>query len=81
MDSFKNGYPIILEPLWKGEYATGLASLYPEKNFSEIGVDVKTGCTLVQKAIDHKQANVAFLRTQSNDQPVFLLWVKWVKSG
>lgn len=62
---FKNDHPIILElACGRGEYATGLASLYPEKNF--IGVDVKGNRMYIgaKKAIDHKQANVAFLRTQ-----------------
>ena len=39
-DHFGNGNPIILElACGKGEYAVGLARLYPEKNF--IGIDQK----------------------------------------
>ncbi|HUZ58214.1 MAG TPA: tRNA (guanosine(46)-N7)-methyltransferase TrmB [Hanamia sp.] len=62
---FKNKNPIVLElACGKGEYATGLAQLYPEKNF--IGVDIKgnrlwVGATF---AIKHHLKNVAFLRTQ-----------------
>ena len=39
-DFFQNPYPITLElACGKGEYAVGLAKLYPERNF--IGVDLK----------------------------------------
>ena len=39
-DFFKNENPLVLElACGKGEYATGLAQLHPEKNF--IGVDIK----------------------------------------
>ena len=62
---FKNNNPIILElACGKGEYATGLGEMYPDKNF--IGVDLKGNRIWVgaKKAIQNKLANVAFLRTQ-----------------
>ena len=38
---FKNDHPIVLElGCGKGEYAVGLAKMYPRKNF--IGVDIPT---------------------------------------
>ena len=61
---FRNGRPIVLElGCGRGEYTTGLARLYPEKNF--IGVDIKgarmwTGAT---EALREGLPNVAFLRT------------------
>lgn len=62
---FKNSNPIILElACGRGEYTTGLARLYPHKNF--IGVDVKGNRMYIgaKKAIDEKLNNAAFLRTQ-----------------
>lgn len=62
---FKNNHPIILElACGKGEYALGLAKLYPEKNF--IGVDVKGNRIWVgaKKALAEGLQNVAFMRTQ-----------------
>ncbi|MEO5650624.1 MAG: tRNA (guanosine(46)-N7)-methyltransferase TrmB [Ginsengibacter sp.] len=62
---FKNNNPIILElACGKGEYATGLAQLYPEKNF--IGVDIKGNRLWVgaKFSLDQQLHNVAFLRTQ-----------------
>lgn len=64
-DFFKNENPIALElACGKGEYAIGLAQLYPQKNF--LGVDIK-GNRLWAGAkfalINHLE-NVAFLRTQ-----------------
>ena len=62
---FKNDYPIVLElACGKGEYATGLALLYPKKNF--IGVDIKGNRIWVgaKFSLENKLANVAFLRTQ-----------------
>ncbi len=62
---FKNENPIVLElACGKGEYTTGLAQLYPHKNF--IGVDIKgnrlwVGATF---AINNRLENAAFLRTQ-----------------
>lgn len=62
---FNNGHPVVLElACGKGEYATGLAKLYPEKNF--IGVDIKGNRIWVgaRHALDSNLKNVAFLRTQ-----------------
>lgn len=64
-DFFKNKNPLILElACGKGEYATGLAKIYPDKNL--VGVDIKgnrlwVGAKYAQQ--NHLQ-NVAFLRTQ-----------------
>ena len=62
---FKNDNPIVLElACGKGEYAVGLAKIYPEKNF--IGVDLKGNRIWVgaKKALSENLSNVAFLRTQ-----------------
>ncbi len=62
---FGNNNPIVLElACGKGEYATGLAQLYPRKNF--IGVDIKGNRIWVgaKFAIENDLSNVAFLRTQ-----------------
>lgn len=62
---FRNNNPIILElACGKGEYATGLAQLYPKKNF--IGVDIKGNRIWVgaKFSIENNLLNVAFLRTQ-----------------
>jgi tRNA (guanine-N7-)-methyltransferase len=62
---FKNKNPIVLElACGKGEYAVGLAQMFPEKNF--IGVDLKGNRIYVgaKKCLDEKISNVAFLRTQ-----------------
>lgn len=62
---FKNDNPIVLElACGKGEYALGLAKLYPQKNF--IGIDVKGNRLWVgaKKAINESLNNVAFLRIQ-----------------
>lgn len=62
---FKNDHPITLElGCGKGEYTTGLACQFPERNF--IGIDVKgarlwRGCKTVQEA---GLTNVAFIRTR-----------------
>lgn len=64
-DFFKNSNPITLElACGKGEYAVGLAQLYPERNF--IGVDVKGNriWSGAKKALQNNLPNVAFLRTQ-----------------
>ncbi|WMJ74327.1 tRNA (guanosine(46)-N7)-methyltransferase TrmB [Cytophagaceae bacterium ABcell3] len=62
---FKNDNPIVLElGCGRGEYTTGLANRFPEKNF--IGVDVK-GCRIWKGstvAIENNMHNVAFLRAQ-----------------
>ncbi|MDP9230904.1 MAG: tRNA (guanosine(46)-N7)-methyltransferase TrmB [Bacteroidota bacterium] len=62
---FKNENKIILElACGKGEYATGLGVLYPDRNF--IGVDLKGNRIWVgaKKALQTNLTNVAFLRTQ-----------------
>jgi tRNA (guanine-N7-)-methyltransferase len=62
---FNNNNPVILElACGKGEYTTGLAQLYPDKNF--IGVDIKGNRIWAgaKFAIEHDLGNVAFLRTQ-----------------
>jgi tRNA (guanine-N7-)-methyltransferase len=64
-DFFKNNHPVILElACGKGEYAVGLAQMYPHKNF--IGVDIKGNRLWVgaKKCLDHNITNTAFLRTQ-----------------
>lgn len=61
---FRNNHPIVIElGCGKGEYAVGLGTLFPEKNF--IGIDIKgarmwTGAKQAQAA---NLNNVAFLRT------------------
>ena len=62
---FGNGHPIVLElACGKGEYALGLAEIYPLKNF--IGIDQKGNRLWVgaKKATAHHLKNVAFLRIQ-----------------
>ncbi len=62
---FKNNHPITLElACGKGEYAVGLAKMYPQRNF--IGVDVKGNRIYIgaKNAIKDGLHNVAFLRTQ-----------------
>lgn len=62
---WKNDHPITLElACGKGEYAVGLARLYPNRNF--IGVDLKGNRIWVgaKKALLEQLSNVAFLRTQ-----------------
>ena len=62
---FNNDHPIILElACGKGEYTTGLAALFPGKNF--IGIDIKGNRIWAgaKKALDEKITNAAFLRTQ-----------------
>ena len=61
---FKNVNPIVLElACGKGEYAVGLAKMFPNKNF--IGVDLKGNRIYVgaKKCLEEKIINVAFLRT------------------
>ena len=63
-DYFHNNNPIVVElGCGKGEYAVGLARMFPDINF--IGVDIKgarmwTGAT---QAVSEGLKNVAFLRT------------------
>jgi len=62
---FKNNNPIVLElACGKGEYTTGLAQMYPHKNF--IGVDIKGNRLWVgaKFSLNNNLQNVAFLRTQ-----------------
>jgi len=62
---FKNKNPITLElACGKGEYAVGLAQLYPNRNF--IGVDQKGNriWSGAKRALALGLPNVAFLRTQ-----------------
>jgi tRNA (guanine-N7-)-methyltransferase len=65
IEMFRNDNPVILElGCGKGEYTTGLASRFPEKNF--IGIDIK-GARMwrgAKTATDQKLPNVAFLRTR-----------------
>jgi len=64
-DHFHNSNPLILElACGKGEYAVGLAKIYPQRNF--IGVDLKGNRIWVgaKKALQDNINNVAFLRTQ-----------------
>ncbi|MBM3419762.1 MAG: tRNA (guanosine(46)-N7)-methyltransferase TrmB [Bacteroidetes bacterium] len=62
---FRNGNPLVLElGCGKGEYTTGLAMMYPEKNF--VGIDIK-GARMwrgARTAHDHSLKNVGFLRTR-----------------
>jgi len=64
-DFFQNNNPIVLElACGKGEYAVGLAQLFPQKNL--IGVDIKGNRLWVgaKFALENHLKNVAFLRTQ-----------------
>lgn len=62
---FKNDHPLVLElGCGKGEYTTGLAKAFPEKNF--IGIDIK-GARFwfgAKHAIEAQLTNVAYLRSQ-----------------
>ena len=62
---FENNHPITLElACGKGEYAVGMAQMYPNRNF--IGVDIK-GARIWKGATKAKEEgilNVAFLRTR-----------------
>lgn len=63
-DFFHNTNPIVLElGCGKGEYTTGLAARFPEKNF--IGIDIKGAriWTGASEALHRGMTNVAFLRT------------------
>lgn len=62
---FKNDHPLILElACGRGEYAVGLATLFPNQHF--IAVDVKGNRMYIgaKKALESNLSNVAFLRTQ-----------------
>lgn len=62
---FENNNPLVLElGCGKGEYTTGLSSLFPERNF--IGVDIK-GARMwkgARTSFEEQSKNVAFLRTR-----------------
>ena len=63
---FHNDNPIVLElGCGKGEYAVGLARMFPNVNF--IGVDIKGArmWTGAKQALQEQLPNVAFLRTNS----------------
>lgn len=64
-DIFRNENPVVLElGCGRGEYTTGLAEMFPGKNF--IGVDIK-GARLwrgAKTANERKLTNTAFLRTR-----------------
>lgn len=71
---FNNTNPVILElACGKGEYTTGLAELYPDKNF--IGIDIKGARIFVgaKYALDNQMQNVAFLRFPIDWLPQFFL--------
>ena len=64
-DFFKNKSSLTLElACGKGEYAVGLAQLYPQRNF--IGIDLKGNRIWVgaKKALQNNLNNVAFIRTK-----------------
>jgi tRNA (guanine-N7-)-methyltransferase len=74
---FKNQHPITLElACGRGEYAIGLAKLFPDQNF--IGVDVKGNRMYIgaKKALDESLSNVAFLRTQIEMLPDYFAPLK-----
>lgn len=62
---FSNFNPVVLElACGKGEYTTGLAGIFPERNF--IGVDIK-GSRMwrgAKTAVEKELRNTAFLRTR-----------------
>lgn len=64
-EMFGNNNPIVLElGCGKGEYTTGMAEEFPEKNF--IGIDIK-GARFwrgAKTALEEGLKNVAFIRTQ-----------------
>ena len=69
---FSNHHPIVLElACGRGEYAIGLAKLFPEQNF--IGVDVKGNRMYLgaKKALEFPLPNAKFLRTQIEMLPEY----------
>ncbi len=69
-----NDLPIVLElACGRGEYAIGLAKLFPDQNF--IGVDVKGNRMYLgaKKALDLPLPNAIFLRTQIEMLPEYFL--------
>ncbi len=64
-DFFKNPQPLTLElACGKGEYAVGLGSMFPERNF--LGVDIKGNRLYIgaKKALQIPLTNVGFMRAQ-----------------
>ena len=65
---FKNNNPIVLEVgCGRGEYTTGLAVVYPDRNF--VGIDIK-GARIWKGssvAIENKLTNAAFLRVKAQN--------------
>ena len=64
-DHFKNDNPITLElACGKGEYSTGQATLYPDRNF--LGIDIKGNRIWIgaKYALENNLKNVGFLRTR-----------------
>jgi tRNA (guanine-N7-)-methyltransferase len=62
---FKNVNPIVLElACGRGEYTTGLARMYPQRNF--IGTDIKGNRMYIgaKRSLAENLFNAAFLRTQ-----------------
>lgn len=71
---FSNQNPIVLElACGRGEYAIGLAKLFPDQNF--IGVDVKGNRMYLgaKKALEFPLTNAKFLRTQIEMLPDYFL--------
>ncbi len=69
---FGNSNPISLElACGKGEYAVGLARLFPERNF--VGVDIKGAriYTGAKRSLELGLNNVIFLRTQIDHLPEY----------
>ena len=79
---FKNENPITLElACGKGEYAVGLGSLYPNRNF--IGIDIKGNRIWrgAKTALDNGLTNVAFIRSHIDKITDYLTPAKFRKSG
>ncbi|TVR41835.1 MAG: tRNA (guanosine(46)-N7)-methyltransferase TrmB [Bacteroidia bacterium] len=69
---FHNYNPIVLEiGCGKGEYTTGMAKAFPEKNF--IGIDIKGDRIWkgAKDALDEGSLNAAFLRIQAQNLVAF----------
>jgi tRNA (guanine-N7-)-methyltransferase len=71
-DFFKNENPITVEiACGRGEYTTGLAAIFPKRNF--IGVDIK-GARIwkgMKLAVETQLRNVGFLRCQIDHMDLF----------
>jgi tRNA (guanine-N7-)-methyltransferase len=71
---FRNDHPLTLElACGKGEYAVGLARMYPERNF--LGVDVKGNRIYIgaKRSLEEGLTNAAFLRTQIDQIATYFL--------